>query len=250
LGNTSVFIKSVPPSTPQASFCVPTHPARLLFLDIETFYPWGSEYPQPQTAEPGKLLRRQNRGQGHPWAADPRRCAIRFLTVHDTLGTFGPESLTIDLQTSELPMHVREALFDCTLVGHNLDFDLTVLRALWDHSLFSVIDTMIASRLLGLGKEKFRVPDEAYCDLDSEELEAIPEADPNPIDHSLAATVKRYLGIRMDKTSTKLGESDWSRIDISSVQYAYMAEDVRHLPALWEAIKIELQAADLDGPFQ
>jgi len=33
--------KEIPPSTPQAPFCVPTHPENLLYLDIETFYPYG-----------------------------------------------------------------------------------------------------------------------------------------------------------------------------------------------------------------
>ena len=65
---------------------------------------------------------------------------------------------------------------------------------------------MLASRLLGLGKEKFKVrSDIAYCDLDCEELEELLSLeDPNPVDHDLATVVRRYLGIRMEKARMKL----------------------------------------------
>jgi Protein of unknown function (DUF3631)/Domain of unknown function (DUF3854) len=39
--------KDIPPSTPQASFCTPSHPEGFLYLDSETFYPWGESYSQP-----------------------------------------------------------------------------------------------------------------------------------------------------------------------------------------------------------
>ena len=169
--NSKVFSICLPPSSPQAPFLSATHPEHLLFLDVETFYPWDGGYSQPAESAPGSLLRRRNKGLAHPWAKDPRRCALRFLTVHDAEGTFGSDPLTIDLQASpELPGNVREALATCALVGHNLDFDLTVLRRHAVAVSGSVIDTMLASRLLGLGKEKFRVPaDIAYCDLDPED---------------------------------------------------------------------------------
>ena len=75
---------------------------------------------------------------------------------------------------------------------------------------------MRASRLLGLGKEKSKGSDMAYCDLSDEELEELTstEADPNPCNNDLAAIVRRYLGIKMDKIHTKLGGSDWSRPDL------------------------------------
>ena len=249
LGDTHVFLKEIPPSTPQSGFCTPSNPDRLISLDTETFYPWDPDYPQPE-APPGTLLRRQNKGLAHPWAKDPRRCALRFLTVHDTEGTFGSDPLTIDLQTTpELPSDIQQALATSTLVGHNLDFDITVLRRYGITCSSSIIDTMTASRLLGLGKEKFKVPPEASCDLDPEELEAMVEADSNPIDHSLAAVVKRYLGIKMDKAKTNLGGSDWGRAELSKDHYRYMKEDVRHLPALWAAIETELHGAHLDEVF-
>jgi DNA polymerase I-like protein with 3'-5' exonuclease and polymerase domains len=107
---------------------------------------------------------------------------------------------------------------------------------------------MTASRLLGLGKEKFKVPQE--IDPDSENDEGPDnEESVNPIDHRLPAVVFRYLGIKMDKAKTKLGESDWGRADLSEAYYRYMKEDVLHLPALWGALQAELRGAQLEGVF-
>ena len=110
----------------------------------------------------------------------------------------------------------------------------------------------LASRLLGLGKERFRVPpDIAYCDLDPEDLEEpLSLEDPNPLNHDLATVVKRYLGIRMEKAHTKPGGSDWSRTDLSPAHYVHMAEDVGYLPALWTVLEQALREAQLDAPFR
>ena len=114
--NSKVFSICLPPSTSQAPFLSATHPDHLLFLDVETFYPWDGSYSQPAESTPGSLLRRRNKGLAHPWAKDPRRCALRFLTVHDTEGTFGSEPLTIDFQANpELPAIVLEAFATRTL---------------------------------------------------------------------------------------------------------------------------------------
>jgi hypothetical protein len=239
----SVFPDSIPPSTPQAGFCIPSTPEKLVHLDTETFYPYSEDYPQPESP-PGKLLLRQKRGLAHPWAKDPRRCALRFLTfLHP-----GEKSVTIDLSVSPIPPEVLEAIASYTLVGHNLDFDITVLRRYGITCSNSIVDTMTASRLLGLGKEKFKVPQE--IDPDSENDEGPDnEESVNPIDHRLPAVVFRYLGIKMDKAKTKLGESDWGRADLSEAYYRYMKEDVLHLPALWGALQAELRGAQLEGVF-
>ena len=92
--HSGIFSFSIPPSTPQASSCTPSDPGRLIFLDGETFYPWDSSYPQPPESTPS--LRKQSKRKAHPWAKDPRRCVLRFLTIHDTEGTFGSEPFTID----------------------------------------------------------------------------------------------------------------------------------------------------------
>ena len=66
---------------------------------------------------------------------------------------------------------------------------------------------------------------------------------------TLAAIVRSYLGIRMEKAHTKLGGSDWSRPDLSPAHYVYMAEDVGHLPALWSVLEQELREARSRGAF-
>ena len=253
-GSPGIFLESIPPSTPQADFCTPSHPELFVFLDLETFHPYEGDYPQPLDKTAAQLLRKKNKGEAHPWAKDPRRCVLRFLTIHDTEGTFGPEPLTIDFQANpELPANVLDALANRTIVAHNADFDLSVLRRYGISVSSSIIDTMIASRLLGLGKEKFKVPDTACCDLSDEELDELTSSqmdDINPTDHDLAATVRRYLGIKMEKAHTKLGGSDWGRSDLSSDHFVYIVEDVAYLPALREALEAELKEANLDEVFR
>ena len=232
-------LNPIPPSSPQAGFCTPSTPDRFLYFDTEPFYPYSGDYLQPES-NPGTLLRRQNRKLAHPWAKDSRRCALRFLTVYG----LGQEPLTIDLLASPIPPEVMEAFGSCTLVGHNLDFDITVLRRHGITCSNSIVDTMLASRLLGLGKEKFKVSSAPDDDVDVE------EAAVNPTDHDLATVVRCYLGIKMGKAQTKLGGSDWGRLDLSPPHYHYMKEDVLHLPALWEALQVELRGARLDDVFR
>src|SRR4029453_1797531 len=57
---------NVPLSSAQAPFVVPTHPGRVVALDLETFYPWGPEYPQADTEK--QLSRRRKLGKGHSFA--------------------------------------------------------------------------------------------------------------------------------------------------------------------------------------
>ena len=109
---------------------------------------------------------------------------------------------------------------------------------------------MVASRLLGLGKEKLKFQADAYCDLDEEDLEELAAGDSNPVDHDLAAVVRRYLSIKMDKTAIKLGGSDWGRNDLSEAHYNYALEDVGHLPVLWNVLEQELREAKLESVFR
>ena len=106
--------------------------------------------------------------------------------------------------------------------------------------------------MFGLGKEKFKVPDDHLLRSSDEELEELTSQtdDINPTDHDLAAVVRRYLGIKLDKATIKLGGADWGRRDISPEQRLYMMEDVRHLPALWEVLERELKEAQLDQIFR
>jgi DNA polymerase I len=109
---------------------------------------------------------------------------------------------------------------------------------------------MVASRFLGLGKEKLKFQADAYCDLDEEDLEELAAGDSNPVDHDLAAVVRRYLSIKMDKTAIKLGGSDWGRNDLSEAHYNYALEDVGHLPVLWNVLEQELREAKLESVFR
>jgi len=124
----------IPPSIPPVPFCTATHPDRLLFLDIETFYPWPSagDYPQPKLSSPGLLTRKERRREAHPYAKDPRRCALRFLNVQ--CGDDLP--ITHDMMDEPVSDLLRDLIASSTVVGHNLDFDISVLRRYGDLGLF------------------------------------------------------------------------------------------------------------------
>lgn len=106
-------------------------------------------------------------------------------------------------------------------VFHNAKFDLKMLKQnfgieLNDH----VYDTMLASRVLGGGKEG-----------DS---------------HSLAACVKRQLGIELDKTEQI---SNW-RDELSEQQLRYAAFDALITLKLFEKLWPQLEAAELQAVAQ
>ena len=54
-----------------------------------------------------------------------------------------------------------------------------------------------------------------------------------------AALVERRLGLGVDKS---LSRTDWSKRPLSDAQLAYAADDVRHLSALYPALRAELEA--------
>ena len=125
-----------------AGFCVPTHPERKLGVDLETFFPWPSE---------GEIdaqnRRRRKDGKAHPYAKDPRRNVIRLLTVNT-----GTEVKVFDLFTETVPHDVRDFIRNSTLIIHNADFDVTVLRRHGFEVSSSIFDTLLASQLLSLGE--------------------------------------------------------------------------------------------------
>jgi hypothetical protein len=226
-------------------------------LDIETFYPWPCDgaFPQPKNLK----LSRQIKGLAHPYAKDSRRCALRFLTIQteygletfDFLDGLGPHGNDPDLI---LPPHIQRELRSSTLIGHNLDFDITVLHRFGIRTSGGVIDTMLAARLLSLGKEKLKdagrledfIPDGELGELEGivEEDEENSAAfyDPDPSDNSLGAVIWRYLGIKLPVDHSAF---DWGRADIGPEQFAYMRADVEHLPALWERLANELEKEGL-----
>jgi DNA polymerase I-like protein with 3'-5' exonuclease and polymerase domains len=239
----------IPDSTARAGFCIVTRPELFVALDLETFYPWGAEE-QPKQSDPGQLKRRQKRGLAHPYAKDPRRCAIRFLTIHTEDGIH-----THDMYEGPVPEWIQELLRSRTIIGHNLDFDINVLRRYGITISDSIRDTMLAARLLGLGKEKAGQRDVLECEIIAEdgELDTVEsEADGllyQPTDNALDAVVHRYLGIRIPKTIAKIGGSDWSVQEITEMQREYIRWDVEQLPALWERLEVELTDAKLSDCF-
>jgi DNA polymerase I-like protein with 3'-5' exonuclease and polymerase domains len=154
-----------------------------------------------------------------------------------------------------IPDWIRELLRTRTILGHNLDFDVNVLRRYGIEISSSIRDSMLAARLLGLGKEKASEEDVWECEVLSDEedtdIDQIDDDSPlyNPADNALDAVAHRYLGERIPKAIAKLGNSDWSVPEISELQREYVRWDVEHLPALWERLENELAGAKLSGCF-
>jgi DNA polymerase-1 len=226
----------------------------LLGLDIETWYPWPENAPdlsQPDTLTSAQLRRRRDDGKAHPWAKDPRRCCIRLLTVNLAgrlyLHDFHAEPL--------LPTWLVNALASCTLLGHNLDFDVTVLRRYGIAVSSHWVDTMLASRLLNLGRERGAVDaiDEEFDAYEQAgitegqdgEHSAVPKWTNDPTDHSFGAVIYRYLSIRLLKDR---GDTNWGGT-LSAAQIEYALDDVRHCHRLWEVERRKLEEDKLFACF-
>jgi DNA polymerase-1 len=224
-----------------------------VYLDLETFYPYpgtpGYEnVPQPPTVDLATLRRRQKRGLAHPWAKDPRRCVMRFLTLQ--LNDHLP--ITHDMMDAPISDSLRDFITTSTLVAHNADFDVNVLRRYGVTVSSSIRDTMLAARLLVLGKTKGSksIFFEIVSDDDEIENQLVDnELLCDPTDNALDAVVERYLGIRIPKAIAKLGASDWGVAEISELQEEYIRWDVEHLPALWDRLEAELKKANLSECF-
>jgi hypothetical protein len=194
---------------------------------------------QPET-DPAFLARKRRRGEAHPWAKDPRRCAIRFLTM--LVGGEGTDPIVHDMYDGPIPVRFRELFANpqTTLVAHNLDFDCHLLRRYGLTLSSRVFDTLLAARLLGLG----------LCRDSLEYLQGIEglehfEADHNPADNSLDTVVQRYLGVQIQAGIAKLGGSDWSRRNLSAQHHQCVRWDVTYLPALQTVLTRELVSARL-----
>jgi DNA polymerase I-like protein with 3'-5' exonuclease and polymerase domains len=241
---------SPPPSTPSAGFCIATHSERLVGVDTETFFPWPSE--GEITA---KERRRRKDGKAHLYAKDPRRNAIRLLTISTET-----EVRVFDLFTETVPDDVRDLLRNSTLILHNSDFDATVLRRHGFELSSSIFDTLLAAQLLSLGEvepkrrkskpkskpEEDEVSEEDFDDETEDEDEEASEFEQTfvPVSNKYDDLVRRYLGITLEKTDSKLGASDWS-VPLSPAQLAYARDDVAHLHALRVKLTEELHAAKL-----
>jgi DNA polymerase I-like protein with 3'-5' exonuclease and polymerase domains len=235
-----IFLKPPPPSTPAAGFCTPTHPERYIGVDLETFYPWPSD---------GEISnedrRRRKDGKAHPYAKDPRRNAIRLLSIHD-----GTEVRVFDLFTETVPDDVRDLLRNSTLIIHNADFDITALRRHGFEVSSSIFDTLLAAQLLSLGevepkRRKQKSPENPDSDEDFDREEEGTEFEKTfvPVSNEFSAVIERYLGTKMEKATSKLGGSDWSCASLTPAQLAYARDDATHFQALRIKLTEELHSA-------
>jgi len=175
-------------------FCKPTNPNRLIAVDLETYYPW---------ADTPADSKRRKEGKAHKLAKDSLRCSIRLLTIND-----GAQTRTFDLLAGPALDDVRDLLRNSSLIVHNADFDVTVLRRHRFELSSFVFDTLIASQLLSLGKTHAKADSEDDDDDSAEDDSA---------DNRLEPTIKRYLGVILDKGD--LGNSDWSVQPLSEAHY-------------------------------
>jgi len=91
---------------------------------------------------------------------------------------------------------------------HDADYDLRLLARDYEMRVGGLFDTKLAAQLIG---------DTAF---------------------GLGALVEKYLGIKLDK---KHQRADWAQRPLPAEMLSYAAEDTRHLPALRDRLKAELE---------
>jgi len=95
------------------------------------------------------------------------------------------------------------------VVFHDADYDLRLLDREYGFRATGVFDTRVAAQLL------------------------------NEPGVGLAALLEKYLGVRLDK---RFQRADWSTRPLSLAMLEYAASDTRHLPALRDILKAQLDA--------
>ena len=98
---------------------------------------------------------------------------------------------------------------DLEIVIHDADYDLRLMKRMYDFRVFKVFDTLIAAELL------------------------------NEAELSLAALLKKYYGIQLDKRYQK---ADWCKRPLTQPMLDYAAMDTRHLIALRDELAGQLKA--------
>jgi ribonuclease D len=98
---------------------------------------------------------------------------------------------------------------DIEIVFHDADYDLRLLNREYGFQATSLFDTRVAAQLL------------------------------NEPGVGLAALLEKYLGVRLDK---RFQRADWSARPLSAPMLEYAASDTRHLPALRDILKAQLEA--------
>ncbi|HEY7637142.1 MAG TPA: ribonuclease D [Gemmatimonadales bacterium] len=107
------------------------------------------------------------------------------------------------------PLGAVLAAPEIEIVFHDADYDLRLLQREYGFRATHLFDTRIAAQLL------------------------------NEPGVGLAALLEKYLAVRLDK---RFQRADWSARPLSAEMLAYAAADTRHLPALRDILRDQLQA--------
>jgi len=153
---------------------------------------------------------------------DPDTDRLRLLSLALPDGTVSVIDLFAFPDPAAALAPLRPRLEQAELVGHNLAFDLAFLGRLGLRPERPPFDTLLASQLLHAGEV---------------------EDSGQPLQHDLAAVLKRELNVTLDKT---LQKSDWSG-ELTPAQVDYAIEDVCHLLPLSARLRRKLEAARLEN---
>lgn len=135
----------------------------------------------------------------------PKLCLIQLADRHGLIACVDPLSgATLDPLLDLVWRHGPTKVF------HAASQDFEVLYRLRGPMTGPFFDTQIAAALLG----------------DDDQI-------------GYAAAVEAHTGIRLDKAHTR---TDWSRRPLRDGELEYAADDVRHLPALYDSLHAELVA--------
>jgi DNA polymerase I-like protein with 3'-5' exonuclease and polymerase domains len=153
---------------------------------------------------------------------DPRTDKVRLAQIYD-----GSEVKIHDVfETPETMDYLVRLVEDSNIcvVGHNLKFDLSFIRAHAGRRLYSnnIHDTLLAEQVLMAGWYQ------PYFDVKHGELKKrYPE-------YSLQALVQRHLGFKLEKDMQR---SNWGSAELTKEQLIYAARDVEVLLPLYEIQK-------------
>jgi ribonuclease D len=132
---------------------------------------------------------------------------VCLLQLSTRSATFLVDTLSIrDLS----PLAPLFASMDHEVILHDADYDLRLLARDYNLKVGGLFDTKISAQLLG---------EPAF---------------------GLGALVEKFVGARLDK---KHQRADWAQRPLPAELLAYAAEDTRHLPALRDRLKEELERA-------
>ena len=139
---------------------------------------------------------------------DPLTSQILLLQIGNFFQQFALDIARLGDGINLLFDHIKDRGRKLLIIGHNIEFDYSLIRSNFKFRLPYVACTMIAEQLLNSGKK---------------------------VEANLEAVVEKYLGIKLNKlaqetfVTTKYGDI------FSSEQISYAEEDVKHLVPLYTA---------------